>query len=543
MIRIGFLVDGLIFKKWQYEIFKHIESQPNLKLEVIIVRASPSSFTSNGSFFYRASQALDRKFFSVKNDIFSNVDIKKYAYDTSVIRIDGKEKRYSYQFPNDKIEEIKALKLDVLIRFGFGILKGDILNAAQYGVWSLHHGDNLINRGGPPAFWEVVNRESVTGITLQRLSEDLDGGQVIKKSYIKTDNTSFYRNKNQAFWAGVELFNLALDEVEKGNLTLPDEGGNPFIGIYSHPLYRDPGNMSSLKIMIKFWLRRIKEGFTERMNSPQWYLLYKFRDDEKIEKSIFRFKGLYPPKGFDWADPFIIRKNGKFFLFFEELEIRFGKGHISLLEFNDKGVLSSTGPKKVIEERYHLSYPYVFSYNEQFYMLPESADAAELWLYECEEFPEKWKKKHQIFSNKSIYDASLILHEDYWYLFGTEILSEGGSRDQYLHIYYSNSLTGAEWHSHPMNPITQDVRGARPAGKIFREEGKIFRPGQIGAPKYGYGIQFYEILELSPTGFKEVRIDRMLPKWNDELQACHTFNTESGFSVVDAQAPLGKIRS
>lgn len=538
MVKIGLLIDSLTIRKWQYEILSHINSHPNLSLEVLIVRDKPSSFTSNSSFLYRVSQALDRKFFSVRNDIFSTVDIKEYSSEIPVIRIDGEEKKFSYHFPEDKIKEIKALNIDVLIRFGFGILKGEILNAANYGVWSLHHGDNSINRGGPPAFWEVANREKVTGITLQRLSEDLDGGQVIKKSYIKTDSTSFYRNKNQAFWAGVELFNLALDELEKGTLKIPDYNKKTCLGMYSYPLYKDPDNFTSLRIMAKFWLRRLRENFKERINSPQWYLLYHFRKEGKIEKSIFRYKKLYPPKGYDWADPFLIKKDGHFFVFFEELQISTKKAHISYLEFDEQGKLIMQQPVQILEESYHLSYPFVFEDGGDHYLVPESADVGELWLYKSDKFPVNWKKHYCIFKNKAIYDASLFYHDGYWFLFGTEKLSKGGNRDQYLHIYYSEDLVKSEWKSHPQNPVSMDVRGARPAGKIFKKNGKIYRASQIGAPKYGYGTQLNEIVHLSPTEFSERKIEEILPKWNYKLLATHTFNFLDGFTIIDAQGEI-----
>ena len=218
MIKIGVLLDGLKIRQWQYEIIKYIKSHANLELTAFIINANEPKFVSPGSFFYRASQALDRRIFSVKNDVFKEISLEKKEGNTPIYYINGEEKRFSYRFLPEDIERVKTLNLDVLVRFGFGILKGEILNTSKHGVWSLHHGDNRINRGGPPAFWEVVNREDVTGITLQKLSEDLDGGKVIKRSFIKTNKTSFYRNKNEAFWAGVELFNLALDELSRSSL-------------------------------------------------------------------------------------------------------------------------------------------------------------------------------------------------------------------------------------------------------------------------------------------------------------------------------------
>ena len=52
-------------------------------------------------------------------------------------------------FPDEAVAWVKAQSPDVLLRFGFRILKGPILSGSRYGVWSFHHGDNTVNRGGP----------------------------------------------------------------------------------------------------------------------------------------------------------------------------------------------------------------------------------------------------------------------------------------------------------------------------------------------------------------------------------------------------------
>ena len=536
MVRIGLLIDGLKVKKWQHEIIKFIETHPKLDLSAFIINANTSEFAAAGAFFYRSSQYLDRKIFSVKHDVFEEYSLEGYKENIPLYYIKGEEKRYSYKFPVEDLKRMKELDLDIMIRFGFGILRGDVLKIPNEGIWSLHHGDNRINRGGPPAFWEVVNKEEVTGITLQQLSENLDGGRVIKRSFIKTNHTSFYRNKNEAFWAGVELFKIALNDLSQGKLNYEHDCDS--LDFYSHPLYKDPDNLTSIKILFLFWSRRIVDIIKEKLKEPQWYILYKFKRDNLFEKSIFRYRKLLPPKGYDWADPFIIKENDKFYLFLEEKKISLKNGHISYIEFDKNGNPLNPKPIKIISEDYHLSYPFIWKEAADYYMLPESAAANELWLYKCVSFPDKWNKYQKIFSDKEIYDATLFYKDGYWYLFGTEKLSVGGSRDQYLHIYYSRDLFNSEWISHPQNPQSFDVRGARPAGKIFQYEGKIYRPTQIGAPKYGYGIQVNQITELSTENFSEIKADEILPKWDMKLLATHTLNFEEGFTVIDAQGEI-----
>lgn len=67
---------------------------------------------------------------------------------------------------------------DVAVRFGFGLLAGDVLNAPAFGVLSFHPADLCQYRGlGAPQAW-IDGRERM-GVTLQRLSEDIDGGEIV----------------------------------------------------------------------------------------------------------------------------------------------------------------------------------------------------------------------------------------------------------------------------------------------------------------------------------------------------------------------------
>lgn len=73
----------------------------------------------------------------------------------------------------------RLAETDVAVRFGFGFLVGDALTAPEMGVLSFHHGDFREYRGQPMGFWEYVHGRSAAGVTLQRINETLDGGEVV----------------------------------------------------------------------------------------------------------------------------------------------------------------------------------------------------------------------------------------------------------------------------------------------------------------------------------------------------------------------------
>ena len=104
-------------------------------------------------------------------------------------------------FPPEAVDAVKAANLDVVVRCGFNILRGDILNSARYGVWSFHHGDNDFYRGGPAFFWEVYEDNPLSGVILQVLNEQLDAGFVLCKGIFSTvRGLSHARNVVRPYW-------------------------------------------------------------------------------------------------------------------------------------------------------------------------------------------------------------------------------------------------------------------------------------------------------------------------------------------------------
>jgi len=104
--------------------------------------------------------------------------------------------RFSEYFQETDLTRIRELNLDFILRFAFGIIRGAILDVPRYGVWSFHHDDEEKYRGGPPGFWEIYESDPQTGAMLQRLTDRLDSGVVLRKGGSQTVNDSFVRNRD-----------------------------------------------------------------------------------------------------------------------------------------------------------------------------------------------------------------------------------------------------------------------------------------------------------------------------------------------------------
>ena len=125
-------------------------------------------------------------------------------------------KGFVHRFPPEVVEEVRRRDLDVILRFGFNILRGDILSACRYGIWSYHHGDNEFYRGGPAHLWEMVEGQPLSGVILQVLSEDLDAGFVLCKALFPTRSyVSLARNRFGPYWGTVHFVIWKLFELHR----------------------------------------------------------------------------------------------------------------------------------------------------------------------------------------------------------------------------------------------------------------------------------------------------------------------------------------
>ncbi len=135
-------------------------------------------------------------------------------------------------------------------------------------------------------------------------------------------------------------------------------------------------------------------------------------------------------------------------------------------------------------------------------------------------------------------DATLLEYEGKYWLFAN-VKEPGGSSLDALHLYYASDLPAGGWISHPHNPIVKDIRSARPAGRIFMQDGKLIRPSQDSARRYGYALKFNRIMTLTETDYAEVTEGGFGPAGSQYL-ATHTFNQAGELTVMDAVMRRGK---
>lgn len=192
------------------------------------------------------------------------------------------------------------------------------------------------------------------------------------------------------------------------------------------------------------------------------------------------------------ADPFLIMHDNHWFLFFE-VKGKYSPGVIGLASSVDGIVWNYE--KIVLQENFHLSYPYVFQWGNTFYMLPESSEANAMRLYTAVEFPYQWKYEHEIMKGR-FFDSSIFFKNGKFWIFTFD-------ESNRLRLFFADSLTGP-WMEHPKSPlIKNDLNITRPGGRLLVLDDKLIRFAQDGYPYYGNSVRAFQIDLLSTSDYKE----------------------------------------
>ena len=550
-LRVGILLNNYFIHAWEYKIVEEIINSDFAEIKLLIKNESGNTQLLKikkklGFRVLRLHERIDKILFKNKSDYYERKNISDLLKNVPEIIIKPVEEGTRNIFKADDLTVIKRHKLDIIINFGFALLNGEILKIPKYGIWSYLQGDNRIINAVSTGYWEIVDKNPITSSVLEILEEDPGKGTNIFCSHESTYVYSVNVNRNKLFWRaslfiprimnGIYLYGDSYLKmlIHKFN---KDERVNA-IGTFSAPAFIPA--LRNLIIYFGVTIRQIckKVLYSDSFN---WMLLFEINNVENVLSNSFgRFKKLQSSKDKFWADPFVLARNGKFYIFVEEFIYRTNKGLISVIELDGSGNL--LGSEIIINRPYHLSYPFIFEINATYYMIPETSQNKTIELYKCREFPDKWEFFGNLMENICAVDTTLLFHNRKWWIFtsidDTDNIS-GGSTE--LFLYFSDDLFSDDWKSHPNNPLVSDIRTARPAGRIFIRDNKIYRPSQDCSVRYGKGFNLNEITVLTETEYEEELLIKVEPSWDNKLKGTHTFNFDKNFTIIDAYSYRRRI--
>lgn len=533
-LRIGVLLDRPALPAHPAETLEHIASSNFARVELAVFNTDASHIPEKNTGLFASYVAWDAKRISEAADPLAEVDCTRYLKNVETLSVTPIVDQDSQRFPNEAVGRIREKNLDVLVKFGFGKLRGEILNAARYGVWAYHHGDPDRYRGGPPYFWEVYEDNLLTCTALERLAENPDENQILYKGVFATiQGSSWARNRVQPYWGSTTFLIQKLHQVyESGWDSVAAD--IPQL-VRNAKTYSTPTDLELLpwlsKILARTLIQRARHSIVGE-ELPHWMLGVKTGNTSPAKLNLREFRWIQSPRGHFYADPFVIEHEGKPWVFFEDLPYSTDKGIIVCAEINQDGTLSQTIP--VLELPYHLSYPCIFRDAGELYMVPESVADGTVQLYRCDHFPDVWKQVRILLAAPAVDTTVWIENGLYWFFVTLQEPHGGGLQ---LWLFYSHSLTG-ELICHPRSPISTDIRFSRGAGAIFRENGKLIRPSQDCSGSYGRLIVFNEIATLNEREHAERPGAVIDTSGCPGMIGTHSYGRVGDVVVIDGCMPL-----
>lgn len=247
----------------------------------------------------------------------------------------------------------------------------------------------------------------------------------------------------------------------------------------------------------------IKRGVPFVTQREQWTIgIYRsdspfhFNDLQGWVNPLFRAEDVTDVPAKFVADPFLVKEGETWNLFFEVYNNNTKQGDLAVATSSNTWMWNYE--KLIIDEPFHLSYPYVFKSEDEYYLIPESFEDNSIRLYKADDFPTKWSYVKTLVEGRDYVDNSIVFYNNKWWLF-----SSVTTNDQ-LYLHYADSLTGP-WQEHPMSPIVvDDVHKARPSGRMIVYDGKLYRfTMDIDPPVGTHQVMVYEITDITPMSYAE----------------------------------------
>lgn len=260
-LRVALLLDDDSIQEWHRAALRELVDRTAASIDLLVINQGSDEQAGDS----KSNVTPWKVYNAVRSRLGTDGQLRSYRRRHHIDTVDilsGAERTYCRPIPADGLgnelpdEVVETLsEYDLAIRFGFGIVVGDVLRAPEHGVLSFHHGDFTSYRGRPAGFWEFLEGSPEAGITLQRLNETLDGGEIV--TFRAVDITSL------ASWPEVmtKLLEGSIPMLADGIEVLTDPDREPWtpdeLGeLYLAPEWRD---------IARYVLRRVQRTVRLRL--------------------------------------------------------------------------------------------------------------------------------------------------------------------------------------------------------------------------------------------------------------------------------------
>lgn len=447
-------------------------------------------------------------------------------YEVESLILDGTDKSYG---------QVRVLGLDVLLVMGCEVEDCKLAGLCSAGTWRFDFG---IGTGGS---WRLVGAgdffaaapDSRVRLWQQDATPAVD--QLLSELVLRADPSySLVQSRRRVLLESCLLVIMALYRLHSDEQPRTWPGAEPAPGLQT-------GNEPRTRLPVLAWLARPFARRAARLLSgrpavvPIWKIALRRVaagapiDGVLRDRSGFRF--LSAPRGYAWADPHLVDYQGRTLLFAEELKINTdASGKIVCLEIDGNGAANNR--LLCVDRPYHLSFPQVFAYGGEYFMIPESMMDGTVQLLRARRFPDDWVLERVLFRGRAVDTVHWFDEPSGKWLFVTSMGSMVGQYP-FTMVFVADSLT-APWQLHPCSPIATTVQTERNGGALFRNGAKLIRPVQDGRLRYGHSLQWQEITSLGPTSYSERPCGRVEPNWAPGMLATHSYTRSRDWEALDA---------
>jgi hypothetical protein len=525
-IRLGILLNDLFAPRWVHETMEQLLCAESVEVAVIVLNDRPTACRLQPpSILFSLWRWFDRRVF--RSDVWAP-ELRTYAVQT--LKMGFLEKSTKRTLSETELVRLRACNLDVLVQFDTGDLPDELLNCAKYGIWFFDYGERTEAKDEVALFWNLNADRHNYELLLRASTGNPRRDWVLSRRIFLTHLFSLEYNLKLDCRRRAEILLQRLSDLYRegwASIIIGEaDGSNAGRRIDSSLLNR---------VTVSWLIRSLRRLFARACFQEQWILAYrKTKPQADTEQTVGNsFTVVLPPRGQNYADPFPFEHKGRTYIFFEQFADD-GPGIISCTELYSNGTLGESQP--VLKRDYHLSYPFLFEWRGDIYLLPETWANRTVEVYGAVDFPRRWELAGVLLRNVTAVDPTILEHNGKLCLFAAGLGGPGTEWSE-LSLFFAESLF-LEWHSHPKNPIVRDVRRARPAGRLFFQNGHLIRPGQDCSQGYGHAISFNRVDVLSETDYREIPVGTVLPNWMPRLCATHTFNQQGDYSVLDGKVPI-----
>ena len=393
------------------------------------------------------------------------------------------------ELPADLIKQFHEDQVEVIVKFGMGLLRVPSTTEFSVPILSYHHGDPGRFRGRPAGFYEMIAGEPVLGQVVQRLTNKLDAGEIVAFAETRVAAQSYRSTLIEAYRHSPLILRQAVENSLRNRSWTPPQWGKN---------HRLPSNGQVAKFVLERLRRAMARLFYGLFREKKWRLATASTEgDASLEvmmqalRQSATWRVVETPKGYRFlADPFFHPDRG---MLVEGLNARTCRGEILHV---DEGVV-----RRVSGAGGHYSYPATHFDGERWHVVPEMSEWSRAQSFALLEDRFGDPAELRIAGRPALLDPTPFWHNGTLYLFANNI-AEGQS---VLRLWSADSLAD-DFEEHPSSPIRISPQGSRMGGNILRSGDSLVRIGQDLRREYGDGLSFFRITSIDRTSYAEEHV-------------------------------------